>query len=79
MGLNGQLEKVHKREAKFVTRNYNYETRSMTGILGALKLEPFQKTRKDNRFILLYIKLEYIQMTISQRIYVAEVNALWHV
>ena len=76
MGLNGQLEKVHKRKAKFVTRNYNYETRSMTGILGALKLEPLQKTRKDNRFILLYIKLEYIQMTISQRICVAEVNTL---
>ena len=31
-----------------------YETGSMTGILGQLKLESFLKRRKDNRFILLY-------------------------
>ena len=40
--------------AKFVTRNYVYETGSMTGILGQLKWESLKKRRKDNRLILLY-------------------------
>ena len=45
-----------KKRAKrgFVTGNYNYETGSMTGILGQLKLESLKKRRKDNRLILLY-------------------------
>ena len=30
----GELEKVQKRAARFVTGNYNYETGSITGILG---------------------------------------------
>ena len=34
--------------------NYNYETGSMTGILGQLKWESLKKRRKDNRLILLY-------------------------
>ena len=40
----------------FVTRNYVYETGSMTGILGQLKWESLKKRRKDNtcRLILLY-------------------------
>ena len=37
-----------------VTRNYVYETGSMTGILGQLKWESLKKRRKDNRLILLY-------------------------
>ena len=37
-----------------MTRNYDYETGSMTGILGQLKWEPLKKRRKDNRLIFLY-------------------------
>ena len=37
-----------------MTGNYNYETESMTGILGQLKWESLMKRRKDNRLILLY-------------------------
>ena len=32
--LQEELERVQKRAARFVTGNYNYETGSMTGILG---------------------------------------------
>ena len=45
---------MQKRAARFVTGNYNYETGSMTGILGQLKWESLKKRRKDNRLILLY-------------------------
>ena len=38
-GLNDELENVQKRSARFVTRNYSYETGSMTGILEELKWE----------------------------------------
>ena len=48
------MEKVHNHAATFVTRNYVYETGSMTGILGQLKWESLKKRRKDNRLILLY-------------------------
>ena len=48
-GLNNELENVQKRAARFVTRNYSYETGSMTSILEELKLETLQKRRKDNR------------------------------
>ena len=37
-----------------MTRNYVYETGSMTGILGQLKWESLKKRIKDNRLILLY-------------------------
>ena len=53
-GLNDELENVQKRAARFVTRNYSYETGSMTGILEELKWETLQKRRKDYRLILLY-------------------------
>ena len=53
-GPNDELENVQKRAARFVTRNYSYETGSMTGILEGLKRETLQKRRKDNRLILLY-------------------------
>ena len=52
--LQEELESVQKRAARCVTGNYNYETGSMTGILGQLKLESLKKRRKDNRLILLY-------------------------
>ena len=50
-GLNDELENVQKRAARFVTRNYCYETGIMTGILEELKWETLQKRRKDNRLI----------------------------
>ena len=52
--LQEELESVQKRAARFVTGNYNYDTGSMTGILGQLKWESLKKRRKDNRLILLY-------------------------
>ena len=52
--LQEELESVQKRAARFVTSNYNYETGSMTGILGQLKWESLKKRRKDNRLILLH-------------------------
>ena len=52
--LQEELEKVQNRAARFVTRNYVYETGSMTGILGQLKWESLKERRKDNRLILLY-------------------------
>ena len=52
--LQDELEKVQNREARLVTKNYVYETGSMTGILGQLKWESLKKIRKDNRLILLY-------------------------
>ena len=54
VALQEELESVQKRAARFVTSNYNYETGSMTGILGQLKCESLKKRRKDNRLILLY-------------------------
>ena len=56
--LQEELESVQKRAARFVTGNYNYETGSMTGILGQLKWESLKKRRKDNRLILLYKSLK---------------------
>ena len=52
--LQEELEKVQNRATRFVTRNYVYDTGSMTGILGQLKWESLKKRRKDNRLILLY-------------------------
>ena len=37
--LQEELENIQNRAARFVTRHYVYETRSMTGILGQLKWE----------------------------------------
>ena len=54
VGLQNELEKVQNRAAMFVTGNYNFETGSMTGILGHLKWESLKKRRRDSRLILLY-------------------------
>ena len=53
--LQEELEKVQNRAARFVTRNYVYETGSMTGILGQLKWESLKKRRKDNRLIVILL------------------------
>ena len=80
--LQEELESVQKRAARFVTGNYNYETGSMTGILGQLKWESFKRRRKDNRLILLYqvlkVKPVYQQMTLSPKLGVVEISTLWH-
>ena len=52
--LQEELESMQKRAARFVTGNSNYETGSMTGILGQLKWESLKKRMKDSRLILLY-------------------------
>ena len=49
-GLNGKLENVQKRAARFMTRNYSRETGSMTGIFEELKWEILQ-LRKGGRII----------------------------
>ena len=78
--LQEQLEKVQNRVTRFVTRNYVYETGSMTDILGQLKWESLKKRRKDNRLILLYKGLKgkgYLQMTLFPRLGVAEISTPW--
>ena len=56
IGLTDELENVQTRAAQFLTRNCNYETCSMTGILEELKWETLQKRSKENRLnnILIY-------------------------
>ena len=43
IGLNGELENVQKRAARFVTKHYRHETGSMTGIIDELNWETLQK------------------------------------
>ena len=43
-----ELESVQKHAARFVTGSYNYETGSMTGILGQLKME---KEKRQKTYI----------------------------
>ena len=81
--LQEELESVQKRAARFVTGNYSYETGSITGILGQLKWESLKKRRKDNRLILLYIKVlkvkpVYQQMTLSPKLGIVGISTLWH-
>ena len=45
---------MSSKKARFVTRNCNFETGSMTGILEHLKWESLKKRRRDSRPILLY-------------------------
>ena len=52
--LQGELEKVQKGAARFVTGNYNSETGSMPGMLEQLKWESLKKRRGDSRIIMLY-------------------------
>ena len=80
--LQEELESVQKRAARFVTGNYNYETGSMTGILGQLKWNP---SRKGGKTIDLYcyikvlkVKPVYQQMTLSPKLGVVGISTLWH-
>ena len=56
--LQDKIEKVQNRAARFVTRDYGYETWRMAGILLQLKSESLGKRRKDNELILLYKDLK---------------------
>ena len=47
-----ELEKVQKRAARFVTGNYNFETRNMTSIFEQLGWESLHKRHKDSKLIL---------------------------
>ena len=60
--LQEEIESVQKRATRFVIGDYNYETGSMTGILGQLKWESLKKRRKDIRLIL----------------GIVEISTLWH-
>ena len=80
--LQEELESVQKRAARFVTGNYNYETGSMTGILGQLNGKP---SRKGGKTIDLYcyikvlkVKPVYQQMTLSPKLGVVGISTLWH-
>ena len=71
-GLNGKLENVQKRAARFMTINYSRVTGSMTGIFEELKWEILQ-LRKGGRIIGSYdckkvweVKSKFMQMTLSQ-------------
>ena len=77
-GLNGELENVQKRAARFVTKFLAANlTDSMNGILEELKWETRQKRGKDNRLILLYKGPEFLQLTLSKKTGVAEINTQW--
>ena len=80
--LQEELESLQKRAARFVTGNYNYETGSMTGILGQLKWESLKKRRKDNRLILLYKglkgKANIPTDDLIPKLGVVEISTLWH-
>ena len=71
-GLNGKLENVLKRAARFMTRNYSRETGSMTGIYEELRWEVLQ-LRKVGGIIGPYyckkvceVKSKFMHMTLSQ-------------
>ena len=71
-GLNGKLENVQKRAARFMTRNLSHETGSMTGIFEELKWEIIP-LRKGGRIKGSYyckkvceVKSKFMQMTLSQ-------------
>ena len=72
---------MKKRAARFVTRNYCRETCSMSGILEELKWGTLQKMRKDNWLIslckCLKVKPEFLQLTLSPKTGVAEINIQW--
>ena len=78
--LQEELESVQKRAARFVTGNYDYETGSMTGILGQLKWESLKKGGKTIDLYcyikVLKVKPVYQQMTLSLNLGVVEISTL---
>ena len=80
--LQEELESLQNRTARFVTGNYNYETGSMTGIVGQLKWNPSKKGEKTIDIYcyikVLTVKPVYQQMTLSPKLGVVEISTLWH-
>ena len=78
--LQEELESVQKRAARLVTGNYNYETGSMTGILGQLKWESLKKRRIDLYCYIKVLKVKPVhqQMSLSPKLGVVEISTLWH-
>ena len=81
-GLNGKLENMQKRAARFMTQNYSRETGSMTVIFEELKWEILQ-LRNGGRIIGSYyckkvceVKSRFMQMTLSQN-RCAEISTQW--
>ena len=80
--LQEESERVQKRDARFVTGYYSYETGSMTGFLVQLKWESLKKRRKtiDLYYYIKVLKVKpvYQQMTLSPKLGVVEISTLWH-
>ena len=80
--LQKELESLQKRAARFVTSNHNYETGSMTGILGQLKWESLKKKGGKTIDLYCYIKVKVKpvsqQMTLSSKLGVVGISTLWH-
>ena len=56
--LQYKVEKVQNHGARLVTRNFSYETGSMTDILEQLKWESLEQRRTQSRLILIYKDLK---------------------
>ena len=71
----------HAATCSFVTKNYNLETGSMTGILEYLEWTTLQKRKKENRLILLYKGLKGKARIPTDDLIlktgVAEINTQW--
>ena len=71
----------HAATCRFVTKNYNLETGSMTGILEYLEWTTLQKRKKENRLILLYKGLKGKARIPTDDLIlktgVAEINTQW--
>ena len=76
-----KYKRFKNRAARFLTRNYVYETGSMTGIPGQLKWESLKKRIKDNRLILFYKglkgKARIPTDVLFQRLGVAGISTPW--
>ena len=62
VGLNDEFGNVQKRAARFVTRNYIYETGCMTDILAELKWETLQKRRKDKLIVSRNLSMQFMSI-----------------
>ena len=51
LSIGVEIQRNTDGATRFVTRNYVYETGSMTDILGQSKWESLKKRRKDNRLV----------------------------
>ena len=54
MVLQQEIGNIQNRATRFVTSNYCFESRSMTGVLEKIKWESLKIRRRDSRWILLY-------------------------